>query len=433
MRKLLGSSLVLLVLLGALALASPGALREWIPFSTADLVVHFWKDDVDLGLFEEVEGVNVYLSLLGKRAARLEENFQKVERFLELDYDPAAQGRVYIFVYPTLEQYQEASGCLICAANVGGFLPQFRNELQDPISAGEVNPIAVYISLEDLEPDYVILHELTHVLDFSLIGNSPPTFLLEGLATYSGYLLDEIPDEWELGLVEQFVKLHLEDHGIDLLRDYFARGGYWKFTYNVGTSFIWFLAERGGWERFLRFYGELRYPYNREKLDELLQRHYGTDLATLEGEWKDGLAQVEVTANARAAYEFKLDQILIRYIFLRPLLRDPAGAEELFETARTLVEGQFNEAAGTALREYLSDPDNLLTTEEAVKRALEYGEYLLGYINSYHRDEPGVIAQFGHDYSELHRRYNLERFADCARLYWEMVHTYVTWRPQEQG
>jgi hypothetical protein len=431
MRKLLEAGFALLILLGTLVLASPGALQEWLPFPTSDLVVHFWRDGVDPGRFEEVEGVNIYLALLDRRAARLEEDFQKVEHFLELDYDPAAQGQVYIFVYPTLERYQEASGCLICAANVGGFLPDFRNELADSIRSGEANPVAVYLTLDSTE--YVVLHEFTHVLDFSLIPNSPPTFLLEGLATYTGYRLDGVPDEWEFGLVEQFVRLYEQDYGIDLLRDYFAQGGYWKFTYNVGTSFIDYLVARGGWERFLRFYWELRYPYDEDGLDELLEEHYGADLAELEAEWKERLSQVEVTENVRVAYEFKLDQVLIRYIFLRPLLRDPARGEELFEEARTLVRGQFDEEAGAALREYLDDPENLRATEEGAARALKYGRYLRGYVYGYHRDEPEMITSFGHDFSKLHRLYNLGRYDEFAHFYWEMVHTYVTWRPQGEG
>ncbi|MFQ6091020.1 MAG: hypothetical protein ACE5LD_06250, partial [Candidatus Bipolaricaulia bacterium] len=401
--------------------------REWLPFPTADLVVHFWRDGADPGRFEEVEGVNPYLALLDGRAARLEEDFQKVEHFLKLAYDPADQGRVYIFVYPTLERYEEASGCLICAANVGGFLSDLYDDVVDSIRSGEVSPIVVYLTLDS--SDYVALHEFTHVLDFSLIRNSPPTFLLEGLATYTGYRLDQIPDEWELGLVEQFVRFRLEDHGIDLLRDYFTRGGYWQFTYNVGASFIRFLAERGGWERFLQFYADLRYPFDRERLDALFQKHYGAGLAELEAEWKGRFSQVEVTANARAAYEFKLDQILARYIFLRPLLADPIGAEELFETARTLIQGQFNEAAGAALRRYLNDLGNLLATRETVERALEYSGYLDGYVLGYHRDEPELIARWKHDLAQLFRLHNSGRYSDFAELYWQSVHSYVTWRP----
>lgn len=431
MRRLLGAGFALFVLLGALALASPGALQEWLPCATADLVVHFWKDGFNPNLFEQVEGVNLYLALLDGRAARLEEDFQKVEGFLELHYDPAANGKVYIFVYPSLEQYEETSGCLICAAHVGGFLPVFRDELQELISSGEVSPIAVYLTLNS--SDYVALHEFTHVLDFSLIQNSPPTFLLEGLATYTGYRLDQIPDEWELGLVEQFTRLRLEDHGIDLLRDYFARGGYWQFTYNVGTSFIRFLAERDGWKRFLKFYAGLRYPYEQERLDELLNKHFSADLAELEAEWKQELTQVQVTENARAAYKFKLDQILIRYIFLRPLLRDPARAEELFETARTLIEGQFNEEVGVALRKYLNDPANLLATKETVEKALKYGIYLDSYVRGYHRDEPELIAEFRARYVQLPGLYRAGRFADSTQLYRQLVQTYVTWRPQGES
>lgn len=425
MKRLPLAVLALCLLLGALAFA--GSLQEWLPFTTDDLVVHFWRDGADPGRFEELEGINPYLALLDSRAARLEEAFRRVEEFLGLDYDPAAQGKVYLFVYPSLERYQEASGCLICAANVGGFIPEIRDEeLAGMIGSGEVNPIAVYLTLGSSE--YVALHEFVHVLDGSLIGNGPPTLLSEGLATYAGYRLDKVPDQWELGLVEQFVKLYLAGYGIDLLEDYFLRGGYWKFTYNVGTSFILFLVQRCGWDQFLEFYADLRYPHEREGLDELFQRHYRATIAELEAEWRQALAEVEVTENGRAAYEFKLDQILIRYIFLRPLLRGPSRAEELFETARTLIKGRFDEEAGAALRQYLSDPQNLLVTEEGAARALEYGEYLRSYVHSYHRDEPELVAQFEAEFARGLALHDSGRYREFAQLYFELVSTYVTWR-----
>jgi hypothetical protein len=423
---ILGAGLIFSALLAVLALA--GALDDWLAFEAADLVVHFPRAEgpPQLG---SADGLGLYLRSLRSEAVRLEGLFHSVEAFLQLDYNPKAQGEVYLFIYPSLEEYQEASGCLICSANVGGFLPIFQDEVAELIRSGEVNPIAVYLTFDSTE--YVALHEFTHVLDFSLIPNSPPTFLLEGLASYVGYRLDGVPDEWQLGLSEQFVKLFLEGYGpgLSLFQDYFARGGYWKFTYEVGASFISFLVARGGWESFLQFYRDLRPPYDqRERLEALFQRHYGAGLSELEAEWKQALAEVEVTANARAAYEFKLDQVLARYIFLRPLLADPERAEELFEAARTLIEGRFDEAAGAALREYLSDRENLLATAATTARALRYSEYLQSYVQDYHRDRPELIQAFEAEFAKLPRLYNAGQFEDFASLYWELVQTYVTWR-----
>lgn len=423
----LGVGLILAALLSALALAGSGALDSWLSFVTTDLVVHFSRDGLPrLGKADRGE-MDLYLRSLRGEAARLEGLFQRAEAFLLLDYDPEAQGVAYLFIYPSLEEYQEATGCLICAANIGGFLPEVYREVEDSIRAGEVNPIAVY--LPSTSSDYTALHEFTHLLDFSLIPNAPPTFLLEGLASYAGYRLDSVPDEWQLGLSEQFVKLFLEEREPDLFEDYFARGGYWKFTYEVGTSFLSFLAARLGWERFLQFYRELRAPYDRrERLDALFQRYYGVGLAELEREWKERLAEVEVTANARAAYEFKLDQVLIRYIFLRPLLAEPEWGEKLFESARTLVEGRFDEAAGAALREYLNDRANLRATAATAARALEYGEHLRSYVQDYHRDRPELIEAFEREFARLPRLYHAGRFEEFAELYWGLVQSYVTWR-----
>ncbi len=426
-KRLLSAGLILAVLLSLLVLAEAGALDDWLAFETADLAVHFLRED-ELPQLKGVDGIGLYLRSLQSATAELEGLFRSAEAFLRLDYDPGAQGTIYLFIYPSLEEYQEATGCLICSANVGGLLTELYNrEVEDLIRAGKVNPIAVYLTSDSTE--YVALHEFTHVLDFSLIPNSPPSFLLEGLATYAGYRLDEVPDEWQLGLGEQFVKLFLEEYGPDLFRDYLTRGGYWKFTYEVGVSFIAFLTERGGWERFLQFYQDLRSPYDRrERLEALFQSHYGTSLAELEAEWKRKLAGLEVTENSRAAYEFKLDQILARYIFLRPLLADPERAEELFEAARTLLEGRFNEAAGEALREYLSDPANLLATGATAARALRYGEHLRSYVQDYHRDRPELIQAFEAEFSQLRGLYEAGAFEEFARLYWELVQTYATWR-----
>lgn len=423
------ASLALFILLSGLALASPGALEgEWLEFETEDLVVHFWKGDLEREAFNQLnDGRRTYLEILQVLTSELEEYFKEVEQFLKVDYDPAAQGRVYTFVYLTLERYQEASGCLTCAAHVGGFLPAIYEEVRVLVKEGQANSIAVHLTQDSKE--YVALHEFTHLLDFSLIDNGPPTFLLEGLATYVGYRLDETPDQWQLGLAEQFVKLYLEEYGVGLLEDYFLQAGYWKFTYNVGASFLQFLAAQGGWDRFLEFYAGLRYPTDHEEIDDLCREHYRAGLAELVAEWRQSLATVKVTDNARAAYQFKLDQILHRYIFLRPLLRDPWRAKRLFEEARTLAQGQFDQEAGAALREYLSDPHNLRPTPEAAAEVLEYSRYLLRYVQDYHREEREVVGEFVKQYvQELPQLYRSKRYEDFAELYFELIHKFVTWR-----
>ncbi len=425
-KRLLATCAALFILLSALALA--GALEaQWSSFPTDNLVVHFSKGDVQPEWSEQIDPSSFYWMILNRRANELEDGFHGVENLLGVDYDQASQGAIHIFIYPELEQYQEDSGCLTCAAHVGGFLPALYDELIDRIKTGEVNQIAVYLTEDGTQSS--VLHEFTHVLDFALIRNAPPTFLLEGLATYVGYRLDEAPDQWQLGLAEQFVKLYLEDYGIDLFEDYFLQGGYWKFTYNVGTSFLRFLAARGGWGKFLEFYAGLRRPADHEEVDRLFVKHYGAGLGELEAEWIRSLAAIRTTKNARAGYEFKLDQIPQRYIFLRPLLRDPKGAKRLFDEARTLQEGQFNEQGGAALRQYLDDPENLLPTRGAATRALEYSQYLLGYVRDYHRDERKLVGEFINAYTnQLPQLYREGKYEDFAQLYWELVHTYVTWR-----
>jgi hypothetical protein len=109
-------------------------------------------------------------------------------------------------------------------------------------------------------------------------------------------------------------------------------------------------------------------------------------------------------------------------------LADPERAEELFEAARTLIEGRFDEAAGAALREYLSDRENLLATAATTARALRYSEYLQSYVQDYHRDRPELIQAFEAEFAKLPRLYAAGAFEDFASLYWELVQTYVTWR-----
>ncbi len=419
--------LALLALLTALALA--GELEhDWLGFPTEHLVVHFWRGGANPGRFEQVDGLNPYLQLLARGAQRLEEDFQLVAGFLGLDYDPATLGRVYVFIYPDLESYQEASGCLICAASVGGFIaPLWDEEVAAGVRHHEISPLVVYLTLAS--PARVILHEFTHVLDFSLIDNRPPTFLLEGLADYTSYRLDEVPDEWELDRADQFVALFAAERGFDLYADYFVNSGYWKFTYEVGTSFIRFLVDRdkGGWERFLSFYSSLHLPTDRATLDRLFQEHYGADLATLEAEWRAHLAKVEITANARALYDFRMDQVLIRYIFLRPLFKDPDQAEALFEEARHLHQGVLDLEAAEALRAYLK-LGNLTIDPERAARAWAYAQYLRSYVYSYHRDRPELVQEFSKGYTELGQHYTRGEWSEFLRLYWELIDRYVTWR-----
>ena len=423
------SPLLLLLLLGALALAlaSPSGLeRDWLPLTTEHLVVHFWRDGADPGLFERVAGESLYLMVLRERALHLERAFQRVEEFLGLDYDPGEFGRAYVFVYPDLESYQEATGCLICAASVGGFLPSLWNEqLEELVRAGEVSPIVVYLTLDSTE--YVALHEFTHLLDFALIRSSPPAALLEGLATYVGYRLDPIPDEWQLGLGEELLRIFMEEQGQGLdLREYLTLRGYWKFTYEVGASFVAFLVERAGLERFLEFYSEL-HRLSEVEIDGLLRDHFGEGLAALEAEWKERLAGLSPSENVRALYEFRMDQVLVRYIFLRPLFREPERAEKLFEEARTLRRGRFDEAAGAALRRYLS-LENLTIDPERAAKALDYSRYLLWYVRSYHRTEPELLSRFHRDYRRMVKLYAAGDWQGFLELYFRMVQTYVTWR-----
>lgn len=441
--RLLGLVVFLFLALSSVAVAE-ALEKEWIGIETQQLVVHFWKEARGFE-FEQVEvepldHMDLYLLILAGIADGFEARFQRVESLLGISYDPQEEGKVYLFVYPSLAAYQEAVGCLICAANVGGFLSSFMDdELMAKIRAGEVNPIAVYLNRGSFE--FEVLHEFTHVLDFSLIDNYAPVVMYEGLASYVGYKLDEVDDRLQFGLINQYLKLYSQEYEVDLL-EYFNKGRYFKFTYNIGTSFIDFLVGKGGWEEFSAFYAELDFrPFERSDkmistkcLDQLSQEHYGASFTELEREWKKEFAGVEISADGRAAYEFKLDQILIRYIFLRPLIKEVRRLRVAFDNVRAWTDGRFNHEEARFMRRYLSNLENFIATKEGIDEVMTYMGQLWSYIYMYY-DDPQVLSEFGERLNELTWYYVNERYEEFKEFYVGLIHQYITWRgaPQDDS
>jgi len=412
--------IICLILVTSLFVSAEPEAGSWIRVSTEHFVVHFWKDlPEDRFAQTEYEYLDEYFAQLQAYANSLEKALAKVEALLGVAYDLERGGKVYVFIYPSLEVYQEEVGCLICAAHVGR-LP-FPPEEAERLTYMGVNPIAAFLNLDSEEN--VILHELTHIVDFSMIENFAPVFLYEGLASYVGYKLDGIEDRWQFGLRNQYLKLFLADHRISL-KEQFQRPRYAKFTYDIGTSFIDFLVRRGSMEQFMAFYREL-YSLEIDKVDQLFQEHYDQTLDELEQAWKDELAQVEITEEGLAAYEFRMDQIVVRYMFLRELIRDKERLKQAFENL--WPQGRFNFKEAEFMRRYLQNPANFIMTSAALAKVRNSLPQLRSYVYMY-SDDAQIKLQFEEEFKQLIEHWQQGRYDKFRELYIQMVHHYISWR-----
>jgi hypothetical protein len=397
----------LCILLSLSTLAQP-LIDGWLKIETDHFIVLFQLTE------EETDYLNEYLKGFVKTAGMMEKYLLEVESFLGVDYDPKEHGKVYIFMYPSLETYQEAAGCLICAAHVGGVLP-----VKEKDDHENINPIAVYVNLDNSE--FVFLHELAHIVDFSVIKSHPPPLFYEGLASYVGYKLDGISDERQFGLINQHLKLYLQEYGFSLLSYLYK---YWKFSYQIGTSFIEFLVRRGGIKTFMSFYAELTRP-TEESLNRLFISYWGQSLRELEAAWKEELAKEPITEEAKAAYEFRMDQIVIRYMFLGALAKDKELLRETFESL--WIKGRFNRKAADFMRQYLSNPENFLVTREALTKVMGYLNQLISYVRTYHDDHQQEIT-LRREISKFIQAYHRGHYQKCLSIYLQLIHEYITWR-----
>ena len=162
-RRSLSIIVVLLAIWSAGVLAQPVVEGDWIRYETERFFVYLWKDT-------------------------------PLEKLALGSPDP---------LQAKLDKYQQKTRCYLCAAHVSA-LPN-TPEVQALAATGRLNRYAIYAHLDNTPrglgglsiglPQEVIPHELTHIVDLTLIGGAKPTTLREGLAVYASLKADTVPDD----------------------------------------------------------------------------------------------------------------------------------------------------------------------------------------------------------------------------------------------
>lgn len=117
-------------------------------------------------------------------------------------------------------------------------------------------------------------HEMTHVLTYWLLGNPSEALLGEGIAV----CLDHSGNDYQ----GQVSRLRRQGDLIPLAQMLGDTWGDYEYAYPVSGSFVCFLLEQYGVERFVELYPQADLPAALEEL-------YGADLDALEQEWLDTL------------------------------------------------------------------------------------------------------------------------------------------------
>ena len=418
----------------AVASAQPYTLEgNWVVYETPRFFIYLWKDTPKERLGE---GADPLLNKLEEIAGSLERNMGLLELVLFKPYSARKDGKVAVFVYASVEQYQHETGCLTCAAHVTNVPPEY----EDRVRHGILNPYAVHISLDYVPtglgglsiglPQQVVPHELTHILDLTLIGGLKPTVLREGLAAYAAFKVDGISDAQQFGLTNQHLKLFMHGYEPDLLQHHLSSCGLRRFTYNFGASFIDFLVRKARMSTFLSFFDRIIFRRSRDfcfapkEMDRLLREHYGQSLEETEKAYRAMLENTETTDEGLASFEYTMDQLFTRASYLSPLLKD--GESIVKATRQVWVDGGFDQEKARFVREYLKNPENYVATRENVERAFKNIERLRAYVSNYY--DSRVRAQLEAQLAQLNRLYLEGKDEEFKNLFVALVHQYVTWK-----
>ena len=372
------------------------------------------RSDVPFFFVEAAHSLEDVLQAFESKATSLESDFQKVERWLLADYRVDLLGRVPVLVYPDLKTYQLAANCLICAAYVGRPLDQPANDEEPLLGFG------AHLNLESATS--TVFHEFVHVVDFAAVPNAAVPMWYEGLASYIGNRLLGTAGKPLIDILPQYLKRYRQTHGLSL-RDYLTRPAYGRWTYNLGTNLIDLLVQREGVERFLSFYRALQRP-DLAEYDRLFRRFYGLDLDALEALWQAQLDRTAMTQEGVLSYRFKLDQIVVRWIYLRPLLKDPQRLKQAY--LNLWRDGKFNAQEAQFMRDYVNDPNNLAPAEGRIKDLLQNAQQLRSYVATY--AESSVRQQdLDRDLQALEAVCLPQAPNACALRYFNIVHDFVRW------
>jgi len=436
------SIVVLVVLLwGTAALANPIVEGDWVRYETERFFVYLWKDTplerLALGSPDPLR------AKLDEIAISLETDLRNIEQTLQLPYSVQQHGKIAVFVYASLEDYQQKTKCFLCAAHVST-LPN-TPEVQALALTGRLNRYAIYAHLDNTPrglgglsiglPGEAIPHELTHILDLTLIGGAKPSTLREGLAVYASLKVDTVPDDEQFGLTDQHLRLFVETEHTDLM-SYLTGCSSRRFLYNFGGSFIRFFAARWGIERFLEFYRLLAgerlplslcpYGFSLEQLDGLFREILHISLDEVRHEYLSQLNATEITADGQRSFDFVMDQIFNRAIALKPLLIE---GDELERIAREVwSEARFNAEKAAYVTDYISDLRNYVADAERVARTVRDSFERVRSFASTYIDDPATRSGIEMKLRELEQLAREERYTEFKDSFLELVFRYVTWR-----
>lgn len=413
LRKRLWVSLSLVVLLASVSLFAQSSER-WVLQKSEHLLVAI-RSDLPASFFEvEEDTLDAFFAQLEDRLVTLESDFRKVEQLLQADYRTDLQGHVPVLIYPNLESYQEAATCLICAAHIGRLLWEPVNDTEPLLGFG------AHLNLDSSTS--TIFHEFAHIVDFAAIPNGAVPMWYEGLASYVGNTLLGERGQPIMDVLPQYIKQYQQTHGLTL-EDYLTRPNYGRWTYNLGTNLIEFLVEREGMDQFMAFYRALNRP-NLNGYDRLFQQFYGMDSVELEREWQAQIDATEVTETGRVAFAMRMDQIVLRWVYLRSLLKDP---ELLNDTYLSLWEdGQYNFEGAQLMRDYLENFNNMTTDHLVVANLLQNTFQMRSYVATYAENfaiEQAIVPAIRQ--LETTCANSVSR---CAREYFDIVHEFIRWQ-----
>ncbi len=433
-------TVLLLTLWSVVALANPIVEGDWVRYETERFFVYLWKETPPerLGLGSP----NPLRAKLEEIALSVENDLRGIEAALQSPYSAALYGKIAIFVYASLEEYQQRTGCYLCSGHVTS-VPS-TPEVQELLRAGRLNRYAVYVHLDNTPrglgglsiglPQEVVPHELVHVLDLSLIGGSKPSSLREGLAVYATFKADAIPDELQLGLANQHLRLFADQDTPDLL-GYLTGCSSRRFLYSFGGSFIDFFARKAGVRAFLDFYRRLQgeqlalptcsFGFSLEQIDRLLRQTLQQSLEEVRREYHAYLQASELTEDGRVSYDFVMDQFFNRALYLEPLLIE--GAELMRLTRAVWAGGRFDAVKATYVREYITDMRNYAASSERVAKTLQNFARVRSFASNY-IDEPATRSLVESKLRALEQLAKEGRYEEFKEGFIGLVFQYVTWR-----
>jgi hypothetical protein len=156
-------------------------------------------------------------------------------------------------------------------------------KIESNITFGFLNDPHIFFFYLDTKqtPDYMekFRHEYAHWVWGRSFGEAP-SFIWEGLATYAeimSNLQSKISD-----LLDR--KIVLET--IPSLHDCVKNEVFWsqKGMYTAGSLFVYFLVENWGWDKLKSLF--LNMDFEDPDINKHFNQIYGTDLETLDGEWR---------------------------------------------------------------------------------------------------------------------------------------------------